>query len=116
MIRTISVCERNAFVVPPRVVVINATTATEIFPDDTNTRGEIITRYVQNLTGDDLYISFGLSKADGTPQCNNINAFHTVIQDKALFDCFPHRQRVCVYGIAGGKVSTTKIIRNDLSH
>ena len=110
MLRTIPVSERNAAVVPPRVVTLAAATATEAFPDETRTREEIITRYIQNMTGDDLYVAYG------TDQCDNLANYHVVITDKQLLELLPVRVKVTVFSVGGGKLSTTKIVRNDLTH
>jgi hypothetical protein len=117
MIRTISVCEHNIYIAPPRVLAIAAATATEIFPNQVGLKGsEIVTRYVQNMTGADLYLSFGVSNGSGGPSCDNAANFHAVLADKQLFDCFPHRQRVSAYSVSGGIVCTTILLRTDLSH
>ena len=117
MIRTINVCEHNIQVMPPRVISLASVTPTELFPNQVGIKGsEIVTRYVQNLTGSDLYLSFGVSDANGGPSCDDLVNFHAVITDKQLFDCFPHRQRVCCYGSARGLVATTELRRTDLSH
>ena len=112
MQRTLSAAENNVQVAPPRVVNVPAATPTELFPSDVGTRtGEIVTRYVQNITGDDLYLSFGISKANGDPQCDDALMFHCVIADRQLFDCFPERTRVCCYSAGGGLVSTVIKVR-----
>ena len=102
---------------PPRVILLASATPTELFPDQVGIKGsEIVTRYVQNLTGADLYLSFGVSDGAGGPSCNDSNNFHAVITDRQLFDCFPHRQRVSCYGANRGLVATTELRRTDLSH
>ncbi len=109
--RTITSCERNVQVEPARIVNVPADTAVEVFPDETRSEGEIVTRWLQNVGANPLYISFGASLADGSPACNNTDTFHTYINSAQLFDCFPHRKRVCVYSVLGTTVSTTKLTR-----
>ena len=96
---------------PPRVLTLAAATATVIFPMAAGLRGpEIVSRYVQNLTGADLYLSFGIG-TDNAPVCNNTNNFHAVITDKQLYDCMGHRRIVCAYSVGGGVVATTQLTR-----
>ena len=82
MLRTISSCERILHTAPPNVVTVEADTATEIFPDETLTRGEIVTRWLQNLGEDDLYISFGLADGTGGPLCDDALLYDGVIVGK----------------------------------
>jgi len=130
MLRTIQVCERSAQVDASRIVDVPAATPTIIFPDETQTKGEIITRYLQHQaisgktsrtgygteTTKILYISFGILGPNGEPICDKWDMYHVTIQPYQLFDCFPHRQVVCVYCDEDTTVSTVRIVRNDMGH
>ena len=116
MIRTIQVCERNIHVEPPRIINLSAATPTEVFPDETGTKEEIVARWIQNIGDTPIYISFGVSDGNGGPMCNDVDQYHTYIEGGQLFNCFPTRTKVCVYSADRTTVSTTKLVRTDMSH
>jgi hypothetical protein len=107
MLRVINVGERNIYPGGAKPVTVAAATSTPIFPDQTvePKMQEIAYRYVQNVTGADLYYAFG-------QQCDTSN-FHGVLVDKAQLDCSNHRLSVSVYSAAGGTVAQCILFRND---
>jgi hypothetical protein len=117
MLRTLNVAEHNLYTDPPRIVAVAAATPTEVLPNEQNVRtGEIAYRYIQNTdANNDLYYSFGLSKADGTAQCDNVALYHGMLKPSGQLDCSNQRQRVCVYSVGGATVATVIIRRRDLS-
>lgn len=124
MLRTISVCEKNVYVEAPRVITLPAATATELFPNEQGLRpigGETFTREVQNATGNDLYLSFGVSGVldVGTglyaPSCDNAFNWHILLTDGQVYNV-PDCVRVCGYSVPGGKVSCVRRYRVDQGH
>ncbi len=118
MLRTITVCEKNVHVEAPRVLTLVAATATELFSNEIGSRqigGETFSREVQNNTGNDLYISFGLAGAAGIPSCDNLANYHILIADAQVYSV-PDCTRVCGYSVAGGKVSCVRRYRADMAN
>jgi hypothetical protein len=117
MLRTISVCEKNVAVEPPRVIMMASEVATELFPSEVGLRpigGETFTREVQNATGGDLYLSFSVSGANGVPSCDNLYNWHILIADAQIYN-IPDCVRVCGYSLNRGKVSCIRRYRIDLT-
>lgn len=122
MLRTISVCEKNVSVAPPKVLTLVAATATELFPGEVGLLpvggSETFTREVQNVTGGDLYLSFGVNGAQignnqYAPSCDNLNNWHILLTDGQVYN-IPDCVRVCGYSVSGGKVSCVRRYRNDM--
>ncbi len=116
MLRVINVCEKNVFVEAPRVLILAAATATELFSNEIGLRqvgGETFSREVQNNTGNDLYISFGLEGLAGIPSCDNLANYHILIADAQVYSV-PDCTRVCGYSVGGGKVSCVRRYRTDM--
>jgi len=115
MLRTIVVCEKNVYVEAPHVLTLAAATATELFPSEQGLRpvgGETFSREIQNVSGGDLYLSFGLATATGGPSCDNLANWHILIADAQIYNV-PDCVRVCGYSVAGGKVSCVRRYRAD---
>lgn len=109
MLRTINVGEKNIYASPAAPVTVAATTSTWAILDQTidPKLEEIAYRYVQNVTGADLYYAFG-------QQASTTN-FHGVLPAYSQLDCSNHRLGVSVYSAAGGLVAVTILFRNDMS-
>jgi|WetSurMetagenome_2_1015567.scaffolds.fasta_scaffold1483879_1 hypothetical protein len=116
MTRILQFAERNVTIDPPNVITLAAATATFALEDISRIRGEIFQRFIQNLTGNDLYYSEGVTDANGAASCNAIGNFHGVIPSGQQLDCSGHRRCVSVYSAAGGVISTTIRRRTDTSH
>lgn len=120
MMRTINVAEHNLFADPPKVITVNAATATAILPNEAYVAtGEIAYRYIQNTGANDCFYSFGLSNANTNPTqvqapvTNATTLYHGYLPIGAQLDCSNHRLRVDVYSTAGTVISTTVIRRRD---
>lgn len=122
MLRTIVVCEKNIYVEPPRVLTLAAATATELFPTEQGLRpvgGETFTREVQNVTGADLYLSFGVNGAaiaggsTYAASCDNLKNWHVLLADGQIYN-IPDCVRVCAYSASGGTVSCIRRYRADM--
>lgn len=107
----IGVAERNVQFDPPRVVIVPANTSTEIFPDETRSRGEIAQRYIQNVGANPVFYSFGVANAAGVPMCDGVAILHGLLAVGQQLDC-SHRRCVAVYGGATS-ISTTVGRRHD---
>lgn len=113
MLRFIGIAERNVQFDPPRVVTVAANVSTEIYPDETLTKGEIAQRYLQNVGANGLWYSFGVKDANGVPYCNEPNEiYHGYLASGQQLDC-THRKSVAVWSTAGTSVSTTVGRRHD---
>lgn len=110
MTRVVNVVEKNIRPDPARVVLVPAITSTEVLPELGDTSHGVIEysgRYIQNLTGGDIYYAFG-------QDCDD-RSYHGLLQDKLQLDCSNHGASVCVWSAGGGNVSTTQLRRIDLA-
>ena len=112
--RVVGTVEKNIRPDPANVVNVAANTSTDIFDDLSSTKYaciEMSARYLQNLTGGDLYYCVG-------QDCNanaGAKSYHGILSDRQQLDCSNHGARVSVFSVAGGDVSTLILRRRDLS-
>lgn len=109
-IRVVNVSEKDVVATPPAPVAVPALAPTDVLPAITgkdNAAIEVAGRYIQNLTGADLYYCFG-------DDCDNVQNYHGLLQDKLQLDCSNHGQRVSVFSTPGGIVSVTILRRIDM--
>lgn len=116
MIRTIGVSERNVQIAPPRLVVAAANTSTEVFPQQQYTKGEIASRYIQNVGANACYYAIGVTDANGVGICDNGLNYHGILASQQQLDVSQTRQPVAVFSVAGTTISTTLALRTDLGH
>lgn len=113
MLRVGSVVEKNTLVLPPRVVTVPADTATLIL-EECDPREEYVARYIQNVGDNNAHYAWGVLKADGSADCDNVELFHGLLVAGQQLDCSAHAFSVCVYSVAGTTIATTVVVRNSL--
>lgn len=112
MLRVANVTEKNVIPIqtapiPVPAGPISITVLKDIFSRDYACI-EIAGRYIQNLTGADIYYSFGAVPADAA----NYNG---LLQDKQQLDCSNHGAAVSIYSATGGgTIAITILQRVDL--
>lgn len=116
MIRVISTSERNVQIAPPRLVVAAANTSTEVFPQQQFTKGEIASRYIQNVGANSCYYAIGVQNANGVGECDNGSQYHGILASQQQLDVSATRQCVAVFSVAGTTIATTIALRTDLGH
>jgi hypothetical protein len=118
MTRIVHISERSCKVEPPKVVTLVAKTPTTILADliqpqvpnvNMDYGYEVGSRFIFNDTGAKLYYAIGVDKCDDT------TSYHGAIADQTLLNCTDFGGgMVTVYSVAGGKVSTIVVHRQDL--
>lgn len=93
-------------VMPPRVVTLVAATGANVLPlrDDGK---DWRYRYIQNLTGADLYYAIDIDSAQVSA-----DFYHGVLPDKAQLNV-PCKGRVSCFSVGGGKVATLELYKMD---
>jgi len=87
------------------VVALVANTAKDILPQRAQSGRKFVYRYLQNLTGAELYIAID-------NDCDNQTNFHFVIADRQVFSV-PSNGRVSGFSVGGGNVVTCELERKD---
>lgn len=107
--RVVNLVEKNIKPEPAAAVTIAANTSTDILPDITTSKEEYSGRYIFNNTGAFLYYAFG-------QDCDNVAAYHGVLQNLQQLDCSNHGTRVSVYSAVGGVVVPCVLRRRDMTN
>lgn len=115
MIRVISTSERNVQIAPPRLVVAAAGTSTSVFPQQQYVKGEIASRYIQNVGANPCFYTIGDTDANGNGVCDG-GVYHGILASQQQLDVSATRQSVGVYSVAGTTIATTIALRTDLDH
>lgn len=117
MLRVITYSERNVQVAPPVApIVCAAATSTPVFQSTQFVRGEVASRYIQNIGDNECYYTVGQMSGDPqVPSCTP-QAFHGVIPSKQQLDVTATRQCVAVYSVLGTTITVAIALRNDLGH
>jgi len=102
MINVSSLCETFT-VLPPNVVTLAANTAADVLLSRRGSGTQYSYRFLQNLTGADLYIAY-----DAT--ADNVANYHAVIGSGQQLSV-PCNSRVSCFSVAGGKVATAEFRR-----
>jgi len=103
MIITLNVAERNMQNEPPNVITLPANTPTVLIPDSRGASGpnQVAYRRIQNVGGDNLYLSFGVTNGAGGPMCDATAVFHKILIPLQEIDLSADRQIVCGFSVAG---------------
>lgn len=117
MVRVGNVVEKIIRPDPANVVTIAAATSVDILDDLYQFKYSCIefsARYIQNLTGADLYFAFGqdCQVVGGAKPTKN---YHGILSDRQQLDCSNHGARVSVWSAAGGDVAVTTLRRRDMN-
>lgn len=95
--------------IPAAPVVVPAAAGTDVLPDRTTDGTNVAYRYIQNLTGANLWYCI----ADTADAAAGQNNYHGRLADGDQLSV-PTKRRVSVWSLAGGIVAVLELVKKDL--
>lgn len=107
MIRAGNVVEKNVFAISLEPVVCPASTATDVFPDESKVANmEIVYREIFNAGVNNAFYKIG-------GDCDNVKNYNAYLVPGQMLE-IASLQRVSIYSVAGTTISRTEFKRDDM--